>query len=42
VLRRAGLDGRFDPAAFSPERVQFDDRRERWKVAFEQPDDPAR
>lgn len=29
------LGGRFDPEYFSPERVEFDDPRVRWRVAFE-------
>jgi len=34
MLQWAG--GSFDPRAFSPELVHFDDPRDRWKLAFEQ------
>jgi len=30
------VGGSFDPHAFSPQQVEFDDPRERWKAAFEQ------
>lgn len=36
MLQWAG--GSFDPDAFSPKLVQFDDPRERWRIAFERPD----
>ena len=34
MLQWAG--GSFDPQAFSPETVRFDDPTERWKIAFQQ------
>jgi hypothetical protein len=36
MLQWAG--GTFDPSAFAPESVSFDDPRERWKIAFENRD----
>ena len=36
MLQWAG--GRFDPHAFNPQSIQFDNPRERWKIAFEDRD----
>lgn len=34
----AWAGGSFDPHAFDPKKVKFDDPRERWKIAFEEED----
>ena len=31
------VGGEFDPEAFDPEQVRFDDPEERWRTAFEEP-----